>query len=91
MHFNIGTNPNVVFKQLYNSVSNSLQKRMIVKFWAVFIPMYNNVYFLPFFIHTCINVYTKYIWVVFGSCYQWARKPQNYPITASYIGGLTPK
>jgi len=28
--------------------------------------------------------------VVFGSCYQWARKPQNYPITASYIGGLTP-
>jgi hypothetical protein len=29
-------------------------------------------------------------WAVFGSCYQWARKPQNYPITASYIGGLTP-
>jgi len=25
---------------------------------------------------------------VFGSCYRWVRKPQNYPITASYIGGL---
>jgi len=61
MHFNIGTNPNVVFEQLYNNVSDSLQKQMIVKFW-----------------------------VVFGSCYQWARKPQNNPITASYIGGLTP-
>jgi len=27
---------------------------------------------------------------VFGSCYQWVRKPQNNPITASYYGGLTP-
>jgi len=30
-------------------------------------------------------------WAVFGSCKQWARKPQNNPITASYIGGLTPR
>jgi hypothetical protein len=37
------------------------------------------------------SIYTKYIWAVFGSCNQWARKPQNYPITASYIDGLTPK
>jgi hypothetical protein len=28
---------------------------------------------------------------VFGSYHQWARKPQNYPITASYIDGLTPR
>ena len=28
---------------------------------------------------------------VFGSCYQWARKPKKYPITASYNVGLTPR
>jgi hypothetical protein len=43
-----------------------------------------NIYFLYIKINKFVNK------AVFGSCYQWARKPQNYPITASYIDGLTP-